>query len=155
MLVCRTIDGCTVSTATDIERAEGLSRQALAVSPHSPLAHYAKGQLLLAQKRYAEAVPDFETVISFDRNFVSAYADLGWCQFLAGSIEKAIALVEQAVCISPRDPEISCYHSMIGVMHLVQSSTDEAILWLEKGAHCQFGIAASSHPPRLGLWPQR
>jgi tetratricopeptide (TPR) repeat protein len=132
MLVSRAIEGCTVSTATDIERAEELSRQALAVSPRSPLAHYAKGQVLLAQKRYAEAVPNFETAISFDRYFVSAYADLGWCKFLAGSIEKAIPLVEQAICISPRGPYISCYHSMIGVMHLAQSGTDEAILWLEK-----------------------
>jgi len=31
----------------------------LAVSPRSPLAHYAKGKVLLAQKRYAEAIPDF------------------------------------------------------------------------------------------------
>jgi len=146
ILVSRAIEECTVSTATDIERAEELSRQALAVSPRSPLAHYAKGQVLLAQKRYAEAIPDFETVISFDRNFVSAYADLGWCKFLTGSIEKAVPLVEQAICISPRDPYIGCYQSMIGVMHLVQLSTDEAILWLEKAR------SANSELPQVHIF---
>ena len=96
----------TDSAAADIARAEGLVGQALAASPRSPLAHYAKGQVLRAQRRYEEAIPEYETVIAFNRNSVGAYAALGWCKLFTGSIEEVIPLQEQAIRLSPRDPLI-------------------------------------------------
>ena len=39
---------------------------------------------------------------------------------------------EQALRLSPRDPLISNMYGWIGVAYLVQSRTDEAIVWLEK-----------------------
>src|SRR5580692_10802533 len=44
-LAARILDLVTDTEAADIERAETLVRQALAASPRSPLAHYAKGQV--------------------------------------------------------------------------------------------------------------
>jgi adenylate cyclase len=48
ILAGRVIDGITDTATADIERAERLSAEALAASPRSPLAHYAKGQVLRA-----------------------------------------------------------------------------------------------------------
>ena len=39
---------------------------------------------------------------------------------------------EQAIRLSPRDPEIGIWYCRIGQVHLLQSRIDEAILWLEK-----------------------
>ncbi len=58
----------TDSAAADIARAEELAGQALAASPRSPLAHFAKGQVLRAQRRFEEAIPEYETVLAFNRN---------------------------------------------------------------------------------------
>ena len=69
-LTARVLDGMTNSRAADIARAEGLAVQALAASPRSPLAHFAKGQVLRVQRRYEEAIPEYETVIAFNRNWV-------------------------------------------------------------------------------------
>jgi tetratricopeptide (TPR) repeat protein len=55
-------------SAADLARAEGLAGQALAESPHNPLAHMAKAQVLRAQRRYAEAIPEYETALASDRN---------------------------------------------------------------------------------------
>ena len=38
---------------------------------------------------------------------------------------------EQAIRISPRDPSIVVFYHDIGIVHLLQSRTDEAIRWLE------------------------
>jgi TolB-like protein len=76
-LTNRVLDYMSGSTAADIKRAEGLIAQALAASPRSPLAHWAKGQLLTAKFRYDEAIPEYEAVISFNRNSADAYANLG------------------------------------------------------------------------------
>src|SRR6516225_7432395 len=122
------------SKRADFERAEVLIEQALASSPEYPLAHSARGILLREQRRCEDAIPEFEKVLAADRNAVGALSDLGFCKFLAGGSDaEAIELMEQAIRLSPRDPGISHRYAPLGLMHLFQSHTDEAISWLEKG----------------------
>jgi TolB-like protein len=138
-LAGRALDGLADTAAADISRAEGLAGQALAASPRSPYVHYAKGQVLRAQVqvlsaqgRCEEAISEYETAIALNRNLVFPIAALGHCKLLAGSIEETIPLVEKAMRLSPRDPHIYMWYKWIGVVHLLQSRSDEAIVWLEK-----------------------
>jgi TolB-like protein/class 3 adenylate cyclase/Tfp pilus assembly protein PilF len=131
-LAARAMDGLTNSAEADIARAEHLVWQALAATPRSPLAHYAKGQVLRAQGRCEEAIPEYETALASNRNWVDALANIGRCKFLIGSIEEAITALEQAVRLSPRDPMICIWYSRIGQAHLLQSRIEDATLWFEK-----------------------
>jgi TolB-like protein/class 3 adenylate cyclase len=140
-LASRVIDNMTDKAAADLVRAEGLARQALAAAPNSSLAHFAKGQLLRAQLRFAEAIPEYEAALSYNPNWVHALHALARCKFFTGSIEEVIPLEEQAIRLSPRDPAIGGWHRQIGLVHLAQSRTDEAVVWLEKARH-----AAPAHP---------
>jgi adenylate cyclase len=142
-LTGRVLDNLTDSAAADLARAGALAGQALAASPGSPLAHYAKGQVLRAQNRYDEAIPEYETVLALNRNWVQAYAHIGQCKLYIGSIKETIPLVEQAIRLSPHDPVIGNWYWRIGQVHLLQSRTDEALLWLEK--------ACSSSPAHPGF----
>ncbi len=47
-------------------------------------------------------------------------------------MEEVIPLAEQAIRLSPRDPQIAIWCNRFGQVHLLQSCTDEAILWLER-----------------------
>jgi len=116
----------------DLHRAEKLVAQALAASPNSALAHYVKGQVLFAQSRCGEAIPEYERAISLDRSRAPAYARLGWCKFLTGSADQAIPYFEEAIHLSPHEPAIALWYGRMGVIYLLQSHTDEAIGWLEK-----------------------
>ena len=116
----------------DLHRAERLVAQALAASPDSALAHYVKGQVLFAQSRCGEAIPEYERAISLDRSRAPAYARLGWCKFLTGSADEAIAYFEQAIHLSPHEPSIAAWFGRMGAIYLLQSHTDEAIASLEK-----------------------
>jgi tetratricopeptide (TPR) repeat protein len=131
-LTARVLDDVSDSREADITRARQLIGQALEASPRNPLAHYARGLLLRAQHRYEDALPEYEAAIAFNRNWTSAYADLGWCKFFVGYPEQATSLMERAVRLSPRDPQIGNWESRIGLAYLVQSRIDDAILWLEK-----------------------
>ena len=131
-LTSRVLDQMTASAAADIARAETLIRQVTATAPLSPLTHFAKGQLLRVQRRYAEAIPEYEAVITLNRNWVRAFGLLAECKLFAGSIDELIPLHEQAIRISPWDPLISIWYFRIGVAHLLQSHIDEAIVWFEK-----------------------
>ena len=142
VLAGRVMNGMSDAAAVDIERAESLAARALAASPRSPLAHWAKGQVLRAQGRIAEAISEYEAVVAFNRNFPHAIAALGECKLWTGSMDEAILLQELAIRLSPRDPLLHAYYSRIGLVHLLQSRTDEAIPWLEK--------ARNSNPAHSG-----
>jgi adenylate cyclase len=131
-LATRVLANMTDSAGADIERAKGLSEQALAASPRSPLAHYAKGQVLRAQRRYAAAIPEYETALASNRNWVGVLHGLAQCKLFTGSIEETIPLEEQAIRLSPRDPSLGIWYETIGLVRLLQSRADEAIIWLEK-----------------------
>ena len=139
-LVGRALDDLTDSVKPDLARAEDLVRQALAASPRNPFAHNARGQLLRAWGRFEEAIAEYETVIALDRNFAGAYANLGRSKLLAGSVEETIPLQERAIRLSPRDPKIGNWYYRIGLVHLLQSRTDEAIIWLKKARYAGPGL---------------
>jgi TolB-like protein/Tfp pilus assembly protein PilF len=131
-LASRVLDLMTHSAAVDIARADGLVEQALAASPRNAYAHFVKGKVLQAQNRWEEAAPEYETALALDRNFARALHFLALCKVYTGSIEEAIPLEEQAIRLSPRDPGIGWQYATIGLVHLLQSRIDEAIVWLEK-----------------------
>ena len=127
-LVGRVLGGMTDSAATDLARAEGLVGEALVASPRSAYTHYVKSRVLRAQKRWEEAVPEYETALVLNRNLVGALNGLGWCKLYAGSLDEVTPLVKQAIRLSPRDPHIGTWYYLIGTVHLLQSRTDEAIV---------------------------
>ena len=133
VLTGRVLDEMTDNAAADVARAERLVGQALVASPRNLAAHYAKGNILRHTGRCETAIPEYETVIELDRNEPGAYANLGWCKLLTGSIEEAIPALKRALRLSPRDTRAGNWSARIGLVHLLQSRTDEAILWLEKG----------------------
>jgi TolB-like protein/DNA-binding winged helix-turn-helix (wHTH) protein/Flp pilus assembly protein TadD len=139
-LVGRVLDGLGGSFKPDLARAEALVRQALAASPRSPYARYVRGQLMRAQGQFEQAIAEYETAIALDRNFAQAYANLGRSKLLVGSIEQAIPLHEKAIRLSPRDPLIGMWYYRIGLVHLLQSRTDEAVAWLERARDASPGL---------------
>ena len=139
-LAGRVLDEMTDSAAADMARAETLAAEALAAAPLSPLAHFAKGNVLRARGRYTEAIPEYETVLALDRNWVSAHAHIGQCKLFTGSIEETIPSQERAIRLSPRDPQLPIYFGRIGLVHLLESRIDEAILWLERARRTNPGL---------------
>jgi len=131
-LAGRVLNGLSDARAADLERAKRLTEQALAASFRSPLAHIAKAHLLRAKRRYSEAIPEYETALAYNRNYVYAYFALGKCKLYTGSIAETIPLVEQAIRLSPRDPELGVWYKQIGYVYLLQSHTEEAVIWLQK-----------------------
>jgi adenylate cyclase len=130
-LAARVMDG-TSADAADIERALALAEASLTASPRDPLAHYARAQVLRALGRWEEAVADYEACIAGNRNFAIAYPHLAACRMWSGEGDGTIPLIERAIRLSPRDPDIGTFYARIGVVHLLQSRVDESIAWSEK-----------------------
>jgi TolB-like protein len=127
-LAHRVLDAFAASDADDVARAQELVCRALAASPGSPTAHKAKGDLLRAQGRYAEAIPEYETVLAINRNAADAMDALANCRLMTGSLSNVIPLAEQALRLSPGNPWI---YFRLAHLRLLQSRPDAAIRWLE------------------------
>jgi tetratricopeptide (TPR) repeat protein len=96
------------------------------------IAYFVKGEVLRARHRCSDAIPEYETALAINRNFHGALHGLALCKLLAGSLDEVIPLEEQAIRLSPRAPVIGYRYWVIGTVYLLQSRTDEAIVWLEK-----------------------
>jgi tetratricopeptide (TPR) repeat protein len=71
-LAGRVLNGTSDFPAADVSRAERLAGQALAASPRDRLAHFARGQVLRAQNRCEEAIPEYDTALASNRNWEMA-----------------------------------------------------------------------------------
>ena len=63
---------------------------------------------------------------------LAALANLGRCKTYIGLVDDAISAQENAIRLSPRDPNRFNWYFRIGEAHLLQSRVDHAIDWLEK-----------------------
>jgi len=142
MLAVRGGNRWTATPEADFRRAEELVGQALAASPRDWFAHYAKGALRRWQGRCDEAVPEYETALALNPNWLNSLNGLAFCKLPTGSIAEVIPLEEQVIRLSPSDPDIYEFYFVIGLVHLLQSRTDEAVVWLEKARS-----ANSKFPP--------
>jgi TolB-like protein/class 3 adenylate cyclase/Tfp pilus assembly protein PilF len=132
LLAVRALDELTPFPNDDLHRARQLAAHALAAAPNNAMSHYARAQVLRAEARCAEAIPEYEAAIALDRSRAPAYAHIGWCKFLTGSVDGVIPNFEQAIRLSPHEPGIAPWYGRLGVVHLLQSHLDEAIASLEK-----------------------
>jgi adenylate cyclase len=140
-LLRRVFSGTSDARGIDVARAKELIEQASTASPRSWIAHYAKANLLRAMGRCAEAIPEYEAAVASNRNCPCNYADLGWCKLVTGAIDEVIPLEQQAIRLSPRDPIIGVWEYRIGIVHLLQSRTDEALVWFKKACSDNPGYA--------------
>jgi TolB-like protein len=146
-LVGRILDFRSSAAESDLGRAEQLAARAVAASPRSAAAHFAKGQVLRVLGRYREAIGEYESVLALNRNWVSASAAIGRCKIFLGLLEEAILAQQGAIRLSPRDPYIGIWYFRLGQACLLQSRIDDAVAWLEKA------LAANPSPPFVNISP--
>jgi adenylate cyclase len=126
-LLSNLLDGWSTSFQQDEARAERLLREALEHDTNRPMAHLAMGLLCRSQNRLVDARIEFETAIALDRNFAIAYRHLGVTLMHLGEPEAGIALVEKAIRLNPRDPNVAGHYWALGACHLLLGHADQAI----------------------------
>jgi TolB-like protein/DNA-binding winged helix-turn-helix (wHTH) protein len=146
-LTARVLNFKSDSPSSDLQGADEAIARALALSPHNARAHFAQAQVRRAQSRCEEAIPEYERTIALDRNFSGAYAYLGACKLMIGSLDQVIPYAEQAIRLNPRTVDASGWYYFIGAVHLLRGRIDEAIVWFERSR----SVYADHHRARAAL----
>ena len=88
--------------------------RALAVDPGNGMAAYAKGLYLTITGRFAEAKSVVEAALPRNPNLAPLYAALAIVHTAEGAYDKAKSDIEQAMRLSPRDPQLGLWEFISG-----------------------------------------
>jgi tetratricopeptide (TPR) repeat protein len=126
--------GLSTSPQRDERLAEQLLLEAIERDASSPLAHFWLGDLRRTQNRLAEARIEFETTISFDRNYAPAIFQLGLVSMFLGQPDAAIPAIENAMRLNPHDPLGETYYWSLGFCYLLLGRLNELMINLLRKA---------------------
>jgi TolB-like protein/Flp pilus assembly protein TadD len=115
-----------------IERDQGMlpGRQhairALALDDCDPWAHIALGYAAMMERRTEESIAAFARAVSLNPNSAAAHSHLSRGYAFAGRDREAIAHGDEAIRLSPLDPEMALFLGAIAVAHFTAGRYAEA-----------------------------
>jgi adenylate cyclase len=96
--------GWTAMTG-NVKEAADLAARAAQLDGSHPWAHLALGQLATMRKQTDAAENAFQHALELNPNFAAAHGFLGYALALAGQSERALEHLNQALSLSPHDPQ--------------------------------------------------
>jgi adenylate cyclase len=122
----------TSTPADDLARADDAVARVIARFPDHAMAHFVRGEILTTRKEFEPAIGEYEAAIASNRDLAPAYAATGRALVRAGRAEEALAPLETAIRLSPRDPLLNIWYFYIGHVHTHLAHDDDAIEWCRR-----------------------
>lgn len=112
--------------------AETAIKRALVLAPRNALARLVYANVLHVSGSTEQSLRELEFAISLDRNLAWAHANAGFAKVLLGRAEEAEADLLNAIRLSPRDPGLDRWYSLLGIADLFLGRTEAALNRLRK-----------------------
>lgn len=116
----------------DRARAELLAQRALGLDDGDPWVHMALGYLAFIARQPDEAVEHFAIATRNNPSFAAGHGYAGWAQAHDGRSETAIANLQRAVRLSPRDPFNVFYMAGFAAAHYTAGRYPQAAQWARR-----------------------
>ena len=128
-----------LSQLTGWKREEALGKQAASFAERAaelddsdPWAHLALGYVAISRRHTDGAVEEFQRALDLNPNFAAAHGYLAFALAVDGRSEQAIAHSEQAIHMSPHDPQNAIFNMCIAVAHYLAGRYPEAVAFGRK-----------------------
>jgi adenylate cyclase len=117
---------------SDLHRADELASLAIKIDPDYPLGHSAKGDALLVEGRYRNAVDSYQRALMLAPSSVPPGLALAY-SFL-GEPEQAIAYADKLMRLSPNDPSSTwpTLYLAKAVAYGILQDYQEALVWIRR-----------------------
>ena len=129
------------STGAQLTRAAELGARAAELDDSDPWAHLALGYVAFMLRRTAESAAEYRRALELNPNFAAAHGYLGWALAFDGQSDSAIVHSEEALRMSPHDPQNSIFNTGIAVAHYLAGRYDDAIAGCRKAFQQRSGLA--------------
>jgi TolB-like protein/Tfp pilus assembly protein PilF len=124
--------GHSSNPRADLKRADELASRAIAVDANHPLGHLAKGQVLRVERRFDDAMAEFERTLALDPILAEAYGGVGATYSDIGQYEKAIEFFDKAIRLSPQNEALLFWYFGEGLAYFGLQQYDQAIEWARR-----------------------
>jgi adenylate cyclase len=124
--------GHSTDPRADVKRADELASRAIAVDANHPLGHLAKGQVLRVERRFDDAMTEFERTLALDPTLAEAYGGVGATYSDIGQYEKAIEFYDKAIRLSPQNEALLFWYFGEGLAYFGLHQYDQAIEWARR-----------------------
>jgi TolB-like protein/Flp pilus assembly protein TadD len=128
--------------APQVKEAETLAARAAELDDSDPWAHLALGYVAHTMRRTDAAAEEYQRAIDLNLNFAAAHGYLGLTLALAGRTDEAITHLEQAIRMSPHDPQNAIFNMALAVAHYLAGRYTEAITFGRKAVQQRDGTTA-------------
>jgi adenylate cyclase len=133
------------SPAEQLRSAEEAVDRALSLAPQNAMAHYVRGEVLRNGLKLEAGLAAFERALALNPNLVEAQARLGFVKILQARSREALADVERAIRLSPRDPLMSNWAFWMCHAHMHLEEDERAIEWCRRSVDLD--------PNGVWIWP--
>jgi adenylate cyclase len=121
--------GRSTDPRTDLKQADELASRAIAIDTTNPLGHLAKGLVLRVERRFDDAIAEFERTLALDPNVSEAYGNMGFTYGEIGQYEKALEFFDKAIRLSAQNQELAHWYFGKGGAYFGLQQYDRAIEW--------------------------
>jgi adenylate cyclase len=124
--------GRSTDPRADLKRADELASRAIAVDENNPLGHLAKGQVLRVERRFDDAMTEYERTLALNPTIAEAYGGLGATYSDIGQYQKAIEFFDKAIRLSPQNEALPFFYFGEGLAYFGLQQYDQAIEWARR-----------------------
>src|SRR5215475_16072429 len=145
--------GSSTDPLADLKRADELASRAIAVDANNPFGHMAKGNVVMVERRFDDAIAEFERALALEPNIAEAYGALGHVYVDIGQYEKAIEFFDKAIRLSPQNQQLAVWYMGKGHAYFGLQHYDQAIEWARRSIaiNPNFGSALGTLAAALAL----
>jgi len=130
------ISGRLAWTSAELEaqvpEAQKLATKAMSLDSSDPWAHLALGFVAYTKRATDEAVEEFTRALDLNPNFAAAHGYLALALALADRSKEAITHGEQAIRMSPHDPQTGLFNVALAAAHYLEGRFSEAVVFGRK-----------------------
>ncbi|MFY9900894.1 MAG: tetratricopeptide repeat protein, partial [Xanthobacteraceae bacterium] len=129
-----------IAMEPQVNEPAALAARAAELGDSDPWAHLALGYVAFTRRRTDEAVEEFNRALNLNPTFAAAHGYLGLALALDGRSEQAINHLEQAIRMSPHDPQNALFNLGLASAHYLAGGYTEAVSCGRKAMQQRFGL---------------
>src|SRR5664279_1211778 len=123
-----------------LKEPAALAARAAELDDSDPWAHLALGYVAMTRRSTDDAAEEFQRALDLNPNFAAAHGYLGFALALDGRSEQAIDHIEQAIRMSPHDPQNAIFNVALAAAHYLAGRYTEAVSFGRKAMQQRFGL---------------
>ncbi|MGD2049812.1 MAG: tetratricopeptide repeat protein [Chloroflexota bacterium] len=124
--------GFSESPESDRETALASAQKAVDLDYEDPAAHCSLGRIHYLRKEHDLAIPELEIALELNPSLAWGHYGIGAALVFSGQAEEAISYLENAIRLSPQDPNMGSFLVRMADAHFFVGEYEKAIGWAKK-----------------------